>query len=122
MLMVREKGFYTRLLALAAPLALQSVITFSVNLADNLMVGRLGELALSGVFVANQVHNILHMLVMGLTAAMLILGSQFWGRRQADKVKTIVGIAFKFGVGAGAVLLLITLIRPVGVLRMFTDD
>ncbi len=122
MLMVREKGFYTRLLTLAAPMALQSVITLAVSLADNIMVGRLGELALSGVFVANQIQNILHMLVMGLTAAMLILGSQFWGRRQADKVKTIVGIAFKFGLGACTVLLLVTLIRPAGVLRLFTDD
>ena len=122
MLMVREKGFYTRLLALAAPLALQSVITYSVNLADNLMVGRLGELALSGVFVANQIHSILYMLVMGLTAAMMILGSQFWGRQQADKVKIIVGIAFKSGVGAGSVILLVTLINPAGVLRLFTDD
>jgi putative MATE family efflux protein len=122
MLMVRDKGFYTRLLRLAAPMVLQSVITLSVSLADNIMVGRLGELALSGVFVSNQVQNILHMFVMGLTAAMLILGSQHWGRRQTDKVKTIIGIAFKFGVGAGSVLLLVTLVAPTGVLKLFSDE
>ena len=52
MLMIREKGFYKRLLMLAAPLALQSVISFSVGLADNIMVGSLGEKALSDVYVA----------------------------------------------------------------------
>ena len=45
MLMVRDKAFYRLLLRLALPLALQNVITYSVGLADNIMVGRLGELA-----------------------------------------------------------------------------
>ena len=122
MLMVRDRSFYTRLVGLALPLALQSVITFSVNLADNIMVGRLGELALSGVYVANHLHSFLHMLVMGLSAALMVLGSQFWGRRETDKVKTIIGIAFKFGIGAGSALLLVTLVAPAGILRLFTDD
>jgi len=122
MLMVREREFYIRLVRLAAPLALQSVITFSVGLADNIMVGRLGALALSGVFVANQIQTLLHMLVMGLVSALLILGSQFWGKREADKVTTIIGIAFKFGVGSGLILTLLTLLSPGGVLRVFTDE
>lgn len=122
MLMVRERAFYIRLVTLAAPLALQSVITFSVALADNMMVGQLGALALSGVFVANQIQTLLHMLVMGLVSALLILGSQFWGKREAEKVTTIIGIAFKFGVGSGLVVTLVTLLWPVGVLRVFTDE
>src|SRR6056297_879578 len=122
MLMVREREFYIRLVRLAAPLALQSVITFSVGLADNIMVGRLGALALSGVFVANQIQVLLHMLVMGLVSALLILGSQFWGKREAEKVTTIIGIAFKFGVGAGLILTVLTLVRPLGVLRVFTGE
>jgi Na+-driven multidrug efflux pump len=61
MLMVREKAFYRQLLRLALPLALQNVITYSVGLADNIMVGRLGELALSGAYVSNQLQNLLHM-------------------------------------------------------------
>lgn len=122
MLMVQEKGFYKRLLLLAAPLALQNIITYSVGLADNIMVGRLGELALSGAYVGNQLQNVLHMLVMGLSAALIVLGAQFWGKRETDKVKSIVGIALKFGLGAGLILLTVTLITPSGVLGLFTDD
>ncbi len=122
MLMIREREFYIRLVTLAAPLALQSIITFSVALADNIMVGQLGALALSGVFVANQIQILLHMLVIGLVSALLILGSQFWGKREAEKVTTIVGIAFKFAVGSGLVITLVTLLWPAGVLRVFTDE
>ena len=122
MLMVREKDFYRQLLRLAMPLALQNVITYSVGLADNIMVGRLGELALSGTYVSNQLQNLLHMLVMGLSAAMLVLGAQFWGKRDVVGVKSVVAIALKFGFAAGLLLFIVTLLTPSGVLSLFTDD
>ena len=122
MLMVRDKAFYRLLLRLALPLALQNVITYSVGLADNIMVGRLGELALSGAYVSNQLQNLLHMLVMGLSAAMLVLGTQFWGKRDIAGVKSVVAIALKFGFAAGLLLFIVTLLTPSGVLGLFTDD
>ena len=122
MLMVRDKAFYRLLLRLALPLALQNVITYSVGLADNIMVGRLGELALSGAYVSNQLQNLLHMLVMGLSAAMLVLGTQFWGKRDIAGVKSVVAIALKFGFAAGLLLFIVTLSTPSGVLGLFTDD
>ncbi len=122
MLMVREKGFYKRLFLLAAPLALQNIVAYSVSLADNVMVGSLGELALSGVYVANQLQNILQMLVLGLSAAMLVIGSQFWGKGERGKVKMIIGIALKIGIGSGFLLLILTLSIPETLMRLFTND
>jgi len=74
--LVGEKTFYKRIALLALPIAGQNVITFGVGLADNLMVSSLGEDAIGGVFIVNQVQNILHMLVMGLGAALVILAAQ----------------------------------------------
>ena len=122
MLMVRDRQFYIRVFGLAATMALQNVITFSVNLADNVMVGQLGEMALSGAYVGNQLHTLLHMLVMGLSGSLLILGAQFWGKRSRDQVTALIGISLKLGLGAGLGFLVVTLITPVGVLRLFTDD
>jgi putative MATE family efflux protein len=120
--MIKDKRFYLRVFGLAATLALQSVITYSVNLADNIMVGQLGELALSGAYVANQLHSILHMLVMGLGGSLMILGTQYWGNRAVDQVKTLIGIALKFALGTGFAILLVTILDPTGVLRLFTDE
>lgn len=122
MLMTREKGFYRRLALLVAPLALQNVISFSVGLADNLMIGSLGELALSGVYVANQLQNLLQMMVIGLSAAMAVLASQYWGKRDREHVKIIVGIALKFSLAAGALFLLFTLIMPSQIMHLFTNE
>lgn len=118
----QTKDLYKWVLSLTAPMALQNIITYSVGLADNLMVGSLGELALSGVYVASQLQNILHMLVIGLSAAMSILSTQYWGKKDTDSMKKIIGIALKFSLAAGLIFLLATLVFPEQILRLFTNE
>lgn len=103
-------------------MALQSIITYAVGMADNLMVGHLGELALSGVYVANQLQNVLHMLVNGLGAALIILAAQYWGHKDAANTRAIVGIALKFSVVAAGLFLAATLVFPDQILDFFTND
>ena len=41
------------LVAFALPIALQQLITVGVNMADNIMLGQLGEAPMSGATLAN---------------------------------------------------------------------
>lgn len=118
----KKRSLYRWVLFLAAPMALQNIIAYSVGLADNLMVGSLGELALSGVYVANQLQNLLHMLVLGLGAAITVLAAQYWGKRDRNSVKIILSIALKFSIGAGLLFLIATLFFPEQILRIFTNE
>ena len=47
-ILTRDKSYYTSLVSLAVPVALQGLITFLVGFADNLMVNTLGDHAVSG--------------------------------------------------------------------------
>ncbi|NLC44452.1 MAG: MATE family efflux transporter, partial [Clostridiales bacterium] len=116
------QGVYRWVIRLAIPIALQNIITYSVGLADNLMVGSLGELALSGAYVANQLQGLLHMAVIGLGAAMTILITQYWGKEDKESVKSIMSIALKASLVAGIILLVATLLFPNEILRLFTDE
>ena len=49
-----DPKFYKRLLTIAVPVILQSLITTGVNLVDNIMLGQLTETALSASTQANQ--------------------------------------------------------------------
>ena len=49
-----KKSFYKTFFALYIALVCQNVITLSVNLMDNIMLGAYGESALSGVAAVNQ--------------------------------------------------------------------
>jgi Na+-driven multidrug efflux pump len=62
----RDRSFYRSLIFLAVPVTLQNLLTFSVSFADNLMVGSLGDAAMSGVFMGNQMQTFLQMVSGGI--------------------------------------------------------
>lgn len=49
------KGFYRKLVKIALPIAVQGIISSSLGLVDNIMVGSLGEEALAAVGIAMQI-------------------------------------------------------------------
>lgn len=119
--MVKDKKFYLHLFMLTVPIILQSVITYSVSLTDNIMIGSLGETATSGVYVVNQVTTFLQRLVMGLSSAMIILAAQYWGKDDVKSVKTIVSIGLKISFFSSAVVAVLLFSFPRQVLALFTD-
>ena len=42
-LFVKDRDFYRLLASIAVPIAAQQLITVGVNMADNIMLGQLGE-------------------------------------------------------------------------------
>ena len=50
-----DSRFYKNFFRLCLLLALQNVVTISVNLADNIMLGGYSETALSGAAAVNQI-------------------------------------------------------------------
>lgn len=82
-----DRAFYVRVLTLAMPIALQSLITVGVNMLDTIMVGKLGEEALSASSLANQFINIYHIFCMGLGMGASVLVSRYWGMRESEPEK-----------------------------------
>jgi putative MATE family efflux protein len=120
--MVRDKKFYGTLVSIAVPLALQNLVTYGIGLADNFMVGSLGDIALSGVFVSNQVQWLLHMLNAGVGAALIILGSQYLGRQDTVRAKIVVSLVLKLSLALGALFTIVVSLFPARVLGLFTGD
>ena len=70
------KTFYKNFFSIYAALVLQNVITISVNLADNIMLGAYSETALAGVAAVNQIQFIYQQILMALGDGLVIFGSQ----------------------------------------------
>ncbi len=77
---VGDKAFYRRVLAVAVPIMLQNGITNFVNMLDNLMVGRVGTLEMTGVAVANQLFFVFQLCLFGAVSGAGIFGAQFYGK------------------------------------------
>ena len=117
-----EAGFFRHLLLLAVPMVLQNLITFAVGFADNLMVGTLGEVAISGVYIGNQVQTLIQMIMIGVDGAMLILAAQYWGARNTASIKKLLVIALSIALGLAAALTILVFSAPRFVMHLFTQD
>lgn len=121
-LITRDRSFYRSLIALAIPVALQNLITFAVSFADNLMVGSLGDAAVSGVYMGSQIQTFLQMFSGGIEGAILILAAQYWGKRDTASIKRIIAIGLHFSIGFGLLLTTVCVMVPRPIISLFTDD
>lgn len=120
--MIRDKSFYKFFIILVISLAFQNLLVYGVNLADNLMLGAYSEKALSGSALCNQIQFLLQMLVVGAGEGAVVLGSQYWGKKDLKPIPHIIGVTLRFGVGIAAVLFIIAFFAPAQVLGLLTDD
>lgn len=120
--MIKEKTFYKSFLILTLSLALQNLLTYSVNMMDTVMLGRYSQTAMSGVSLCNQFQFLLQMLVVGAGEGAVVLGSQYWGKGKLEPIPHIIGVALRFG-GALAVLLFgLVLFFPTQLLGLLSND
>lgn len=119
---INDISYYRGLLLLALPIVLQNLLSVSVDLIDNLTLGRLGDLAVSAAYLSNQANQVQYCLITGLTAAIMILGSQYWGRGDHQRVKLIISIAWRIGLGSAAFFALLYGLFPRTILNLMTQD
>lgn len=120
--MLKDKRFYRAFFALTFSIALQNLLTYSVNLADNVMVGAYSEVALSGTGLCNQIQFLLQMLVVGAGEGAVVLGSQYWGKGKIEVIPNIIGIALRFGLVMAALMFGVALLAPEWLLGLLTNE
>lgn len=116
------KNFYRNFLKLCSMLVLQNVVTLSVNLADNIMLGAFSETALSGVTTVNQVQFVFQQLLMALGDGLVIFGSQYWGKKETKPVRKISAWAMCTGIFIALILFILASFFPRQLLGLFTTD
>lgn len=114
--------FYKNFFSIYITLVLQNVITLSVNLADNLMLGSYSETALAGVAAVNQIQFVYQQIILALGDGLVIFCSQYWGKRRIDPMKKISSAAMRAALVAAVVLFAAVSIFPYEAVRIFTED
>lgn len=120
--MEKDEGLYRRFLSLAVVLVLQNVVTLSVNLADNMMLGAYSETALAGVAAVNQIQFVYQQLLHALGDGVVIVGSQYWGKNQTVPMKRLASAAMRFGLVLSIALFAVVSLIPSRVMGIFTRD
>ena len=90
-IIIETKPLYKTLVKVALPIALQSLISSSLNLVDNLMVGNLGEVELAAVGLSTQFFFIQWGVMFGFASGTCAFMAQFWGKKDVVTIRKATG-------------------------------
>ena len=100
---IGDRKFYKTVLAVAVPVMVQNGITNFVSMLDNIMVGRLGTEAMSGVSIVNQFIFIFNLLIFGAVSAAGIFTAQYYGSRDTEGMRYTFRFKFLINVIAAII-------------------
>ncbi len=84
---IGDRPFYGRILRIAIPIIIQNGISNFVSLLDNIMVGSIGTLEMSGVSIANQLLFVFNLCIFGASSGAGIFTAQFHGSGDHEGVR-----------------------------------
>ena len=117
-----DKKFIKTLMLLAIPIILQSLVTASLNLLDNLMIGSLGENEIAAVGISNQFYMLYYYTIMGITLGAGIFMSQFWGKKDVTSIHKFLGISLVVGMISTIFFAILAFFFPEMIMKIFIDE
>ena len=103
--LIGNRIFYKRLFQVSLPIVLQQLLTSSLQLIDNLMVGSLGELSINSVSVVNQLYFVIILITFGALGGAGIFTAQYFGSGEVEKLKE----TFRFKLIVALMLVILSL-------------
>ena len=119
---INWRVFYRNVFALVVPMALQNLINVGVTAIDVVMLGKVGETALSGSSLAGQIQFIMMLLFFGITSGATVLTAQYWGKKDTRTIEKILGMGLSVSLVVAAVFTIAALLIPETLMRIYSSD
>lgn len=117
-----DKKFLNNMLKIAFPIMLQNLVTSSLNLADTVMVGKLGEVEIAAVGIANQYFFFFSMILVGLCGGCSVFIAQYWGKKDFADIKRILGLGLISVLLISIVFMTVGFINPGKIISIFNKE
>lgn len=110
------------ILALALPIALQNLLSSSLAMVDNLMIGRLGDIAVGAVGVSAQIAQLVNIFLFGITSGGTIFVAQYWGKKDLQGIRRTYGLVMVCCTAVSLLAAALISAFPEIVLRLYTNS
>lgn len=117
-----NKAYYAAMLAIAIPVSIQSLFQASLSVIDQLMVGSLGEDSIASVGLGSRISFIYLVTLTAIASTASILISQFWGKKETNKIASTFGGTIMWGILVTTVFLFSSLFLSTQIMHVFTKD
>ncbi|MGF6376031.1 putative MATE family efflux protein [Clostridiales Family XIII bacterium PM5-7] len=101
--LINNKELYKKLARIAVPISIQGVVSATLGMVDNLMVGALGEAELAAVGIATQLFFIHYLILYGFVSGSATFMAQFFGTQDMKNIRKVTGFAMTVAMCAGAI-------------------
>jgi MATE family, multidrug efflux pump len=118
----RDKNFLKQLYHLAAPIALQNLLTASLGMVASVMVGQLGDAAIASVGLAGQVFFLLALILFGIGSGSAMFTAQLWGNKDIGSLNKVLGLCLAMGLVTAGIFLVSCELFPARLIGIFTED
>lgn len=119
---IGDKAFYRRLIAVSLPLILQQLVTASIQIVDNVMVGRLGETAIGAVSVVNQLFFVVIITTFGVISGSTIYMAQYYGAKNQSKLNQTYRITLYASLLVAFIAFIIFSVADTFLIQIFTTN
>ena len=84
---IGDRAFYRHVFGIAIPIIVQNGITNFVSMLDNIMVGQVGTLPMSGVSIVNGLIFVFNLCIFGASSGAGIFTAQFYGSKDDEGIR-----------------------------------
>ncbi len=117
-----DKVFYGKLTKLALPIAFQNLMLACVAAADAFMLGSVQQNQMSAVSLATQIQFVQNMVIMSVMAALVILGAQYWGKKDEKSVNDVFCLSLRLCLGISVLFFAGCVFFPRALMLLFTNE
>ena len=118
----KDRSFFKTVLSIAIPVTLQNLISVSVNMADTIMLGVLGEIELSASSIGGQLFFIFMVIMLGLGGGANVMCAQYFGKEDIKSIHKILSFTYIISIILALLFLSIGLFFPKAFMIIFTND
>lgn len=120
--MEANKSFFRATMALAVPVALQSMLQASFGMVDQIMIGQLGTVSVAGVGLAGKFSSIFSVVSSAVGAAAGIMIAQYVGQKNSREVRRSFYVNLWVAAAIAVLFAALCALWPDGILSLYTTD
>ncbi len=119
---IKDKKFLKWMFTLSLPIAGQNLINASINTADTIMVGQLGEVSIAAVGLANQIFFMLSLILFGVCSGCNVFVAQFWGKKDTTNIRKTIALSTWLSIIPCVIFTCLAIFAPEFLMRIFSSD
>lgn len=117
-----NKIFLRRVFFIAIPIILAQLLNSAINVTDTLMIGTMGEDAITAVALGNQIFFLFILILFGINSGASVLMGQYWGVQDKKSIHKTMGISLVSSLLVAFAFMFFAVLIPEKLLIIFTRD